>query len=118
MRVLWLCNICLPVIAEKLGIPSSSKEGWLTGLSGALVTYGENNKLELAVCFPLKTATPGTFQKGMVSGMTYYAFYEDVAKETVYEKITAGVLKMSHRPNPQPARGATHSPPVDYRSKP
>ncbi|MDD3661355.1 MAG: glycosyltransferase family 4 protein [Lachnospiraceae bacterium] len=86
MRVLWLCNICLPVIAEKLGIPSSSKEGWLTGLSSALVTYGENNKLELAVCFPLKTVTPGTFQKGMVSGMTYYAFYEDVTKETLYEK--------------------------------
>lgn len=61
MRVLWLCNICLPVIAEKLGIPSSSKEGWLTGLSGALVTCGESNKIELAVCFPLNTVKPGTW---------------------------------------------------------
>ena len=86
MRVLWLCNICLPVIAEKLGIPSSSKEGWLTGLSGALVTCGESNKIELAVCFPLNTVKPGTFQKGMVAGMTYYAFYEEVSKETLYEE--------------------------------
>ena len=35
MRILWLCNIMLPVIAESLGLPCSNKEGWLSGLAAA-----------------------------------------------------------------------------------
>ena len=31
MRVLWLCNIMLPVIAEHLGKEVNNKEGWLSG---------------------------------------------------------------------------------------
>lgn len=85
MRILWLCNICLPVIAQKLGIASSSKEGWLSGMAGELIHHSGDNKIELAICFPLRNATPGTFQKGEVSGLIYYGFYEDVSKETYYE---------------------------------
>ena len=32
MRVLWVCNIMLPVIAEALHREASNKEGWLSGL--------------------------------------------------------------------------------------
>ena len=30
MRVLWVCNIMLPVIAEALHREASNKEGWLS----------------------------------------------------------------------------------------
>ena len=33
MRVLWLCNRALPVVAAELNIDAGNKEGWLTGLS-------------------------------------------------------------------------------------
>ncbi len=31
-RVLWICNIMLPVIARKLSLPYSNREGWLSGI--------------------------------------------------------------------------------------
>ena len=30
MKVLWVCNIMLPVIAEALHKEASNKEGWLS----------------------------------------------------------------------------------------
>ena len=32
MKVLWLCNIMLPAIAQELELPYSNREGWLTGI--------------------------------------------------------------------------------------
>ena len=32
MKVLWLCNVMLPVIAQEYGLEASNKEGWLSGL--------------------------------------------------------------------------------------
>ena len=43
MRVLWLCNIMLPMIAGKLGLPASCNEGWLTGLMESLQQNKEEN---------------------------------------------------------------------------
>ena len=37
MRVLWLCNIMLPAFAKAEGLPSSNREGWLTGSFHRLV---------------------------------------------------------------------------------
>ena len=37
MRVLWVCNIMLPVIAEALHREASNKEGWLSGLLSQVV---------------------------------------------------------------------------------
>ena len=31
-RVLWICNIMLPVIGQELNIPYSNREGWLSGI--------------------------------------------------------------------------------------
>ena len=50
MRVLWVCNQCIPVIAKHLNMVIPNKEGWLAGLSEKLIS--ENNKsIELGVCF-------------------------------------------------------------------
>lgn len=67
MKILWICNIPLPIVAEHLGIPISKSGGWLTGLSNALRKVSEN---ELSVCFPLKSAPV----EGMVEGVRYFSF--------------------------------------------
>lgn len=37
MRILWVCNIMLPMVAEHLGKEASNKEGWLTGLADMIL---------------------------------------------------------------------------------
>lgn len=51
MRVLWVCNIMLPVIAEALHREASNKEGWLSGLLSQVATR-EDADMTLAVAFP------------------------------------------------------------------
>ena len=53
MRVLWLCNIMLPMIAKKLGLPASCNEGWLTGLAESLQQNNEEKGVELGIRFPM-----------------------------------------------------------------
>ena len=52
MRVLWVCNIMLPVIAEALHREASNKEGWLSGLLSQIVDR-EDTGMTLAVAFPV-----------------------------------------------------------------
>lgn len=84
MRVLWLCNIMLPMIADSLGLPPSNKEGWLSGLSERILREQEQNQVELGVCFPIR-ATEEEIQ-GKIQGITYYSFYEDVSHEERYQE--------------------------------
>lgn len=56
MKVLWVCNIMLPVIAEALHREASNKEGWLSGLL-AQVAAENDGKIELAVAFPAPADT-------------------------------------------------------------
>lgn len=51
MRVLWVCNIMLPAIAEALHREASNKEGWLSGLLSQVTTENDSH-MELAVAFP------------------------------------------------------------------
>lgn len=37
MKVLWVCNLALPEIAQKLNMEASNKEGWVSGLIHALL---------------------------------------------------------------------------------
>ena len=83
MKVLWLCNIMLPKIAEHLHKEVNHKEGWLSGIydrlsqSNFLLENGE--KLELGVCFPVNNeAETAEIQLG---DMTAFAFYEDIGDD-------------------------------------
>lgn len=83
MKILWLCNIMLPAIAEALGKKASNKEGWLTGLSTQLLQRGGENDITLGVCFPVgKEEEP---IKGTVNGMDYFGFPEDTAAPDKYD---------------------------------
>lgn len=52
MRVLWLCNIMLPMVAEKLQMESNVKEGWITGILTRLIAEGKESGITLGIAFP------------------------------------------------------------------
>ena len=56
MKVLWVCNIMLPVIAGALHKEASNKEGWLSGLLEQVAAENSGD-LELAVAFPVPADT-------------------------------------------------------------
>ena len=59
MKVLWVCNIMLPVIAEALHKEASNKEGWLSGLLEQVAAENSSD-LELAVAFPVPADSNAT----------------------------------------------------------
>ncbi len=52
MKVLWLCNIIMPMIAKQLNLEVTNKEGWISGMAEAVLKNQQDNGLELAVAFP------------------------------------------------------------------
>ena len=101
MRVLWLCNIMLPMIADKLHIEASNKEGWLSGLASVVLERQGENGIELAVAFPApavleqaggKLRTRGTVQIDE-RHLLWYAFTEDVGNSHLYPEDLEGQMK-------------------------
>lgn len=90
MKVLWLCNIMLPVIAESLGLESSNKEGWLTGLSER-IRREKDGAVKLGVCFPVP---PGAERvRGEAGGVAYFSFEEDRDNAHRYQSRMEGQLR-------------------------
>lgn len=89
MRVLWLCNIMLPVAAEYLHREASNKEGWLTGLSSVILERREENSIELGVAFPVEKELDGWHEEILVkengARITCYGFYEDTNHAERYD---------------------------------
>ena len=54
MKVLWIVNRMLPIIAECLGVESSVKEGWITGMFAQIMANTAGNGIELSIAFPAK----------------------------------------------------------------
>ncbi len=100
MRVLWLCNIMLPVIAEQLGIEGSNKEGWLSGLAELMLGGQGENGITLTVAFP---APAGLLEEGkdilertlLIKGteLTYYGFRENTVSPHIYEERLEILMK-------------------------
>ena len=101
MRVLWLCNIMLPMIAEQLHMEASNKEGWLSGLANVVLDRREENGIELAVAFPAPAGLEKTsaerhvydghpVYKGIAGTprgeLSWYAFAEDVVNPHLYDE--------------------------------
>lgn len=97
MRVLWVCNIMLPVVAEYLHLEASNKEGWLTGLSTTILRHQKENGIELGVCFPALGDLAEFGQVLQVPGtdavVHAFGFYEDIHRAEVYEEKTEERLK-------------------------
>ncbi len=84
MKVLWVVNQMLPVIAESLNVPYSNKEGWLDGISRQVC---KTAAFDLNVCFP------GDVPDGKAGEINYYSFAEDTVHEETYDTSLEDRLK-------------------------
>lgn len=99
MKVLWLCNIMLPTIAEALGLPYSNREGWLTGIYERICR--DNKEVELGICFPMSEIPVQVEEKcdegGALrleeKGVTCYPFMENLAMPENYDASMEGRFK-------------------------
>lgn len=69
MKILWVCNVPIPKIAQDLKVQVPNICGWLTGFSNSLIQIPE---IELHMCFPLLGIRQ--IKKGEVNNIQYYAF--------------------------------------------
>ncbi len=83
MRVLWVCNRAIPVVAKHINIECGNKEGWLTGLSEKLLSEKVED-LKLGICFPLNDR-PNLKKECEV---TAYTFFEDCVNFEKYDPST------------------------------
>lgn len=97
MRILWLCNVVPPMIAEKLNIATTVKEGWIDASLRKLL--GEkDNSFEMGICVPGEV--DGPFEKKEVNfdnaGINVYRFLENTKCPWVYDKslenVFAGII--------------------------
>ncbi len=88
MKVLWVCNIMMPTIAEQLSKPATSGGGWLTGLSNDLQ---KNKDIELTVCFP--GYGKDGYVRGKYGNISYCSFPKKITNPTIYEKEVENELK-------------------------
>lgn len=86
-KVLWVCNIMLPVIAKEINLPYSNREGWLTGILNALTQGEENTELLLGICFPVSAETIERIGRDAiwVQGVPCYGFVEDLVHPENYD---------------------------------
>ena len=82
MRILWVCNQCVPQIAGQLNIPGSNKEGWVAGLYDAVTASGED--FTLGICFPGEE--DGNFGNAGSGETRVYRFAEDLSHPENYEE--------------------------------
>jgi glycosyltransferase involved in cell wall biosynthesis len=100
MRVLWLCNIMLPLVGKHLNKTFSNFGGWLDGLSSDLLN-DMNTEVELAVAFPMSPQDEPIKGKVKIeeSGNTlfYYGFPRISKNESIYdvrlEKYLADIVE-------------------------
>ena len=88
-KVLWICNIMLPVIAREFSLSYSNREGWLSGIFER-VKEGEA-PFTLSVCFPvtkeqMEVLPAEVLSDGVnVHGIRCFGFLEDLAHPETYD---------------------------------
>lgn len=107
MKILWLCNMMLPVVGVHLGLETSPKEGWLSGLLSQVLADDQNRIEQLALAFPVSRELLAG--EGLAKGETlilqgtleclgkqveYYGFCEDTSRPEEYEEALEGTMKV------------------------
>ena len=82
MKILWLCNIMLPIISKTINEKINPYGGWLSGLCDSII---EKSNLNLTICFPYAKATP--LLSGKASEISYYGFNESDKNTDIFCKI-------------------------------
>ncbi len=94
MRILWVCNTMLPVVARHFNIEASNKEGWLSGLCDVVQEKKQENGIELALAFPVSKdmqvwREPVLIKQGRV---LCYGFGEDTTCPENYDQNLKEIL--------------------------
>lgn len=82
-KVLWICNIMLPVIAKELHLPYSNREGWLSGIFDEITEGRGSGDIELSICFPVGKGE--RFGDLTVRGVQCYGFCENLNTPEKYD---------------------------------
>ena len=87
MRILWVCNIMLPMVAEKLHMESNVKEGWITGILTRLIKEGKNSGITLGIAFPANENMARFHDVYLFNEMPVecFGFYEDMNRLEQYQ---------------------------------
>ena len=87
MRVLWVCNIMPPMVAEKLHMESIVKEGWITGILTRLIQEGKNSGISLGIAFPANENMARFHDVYVFNEMSVdcFGFYEDLNQPEKYQ---------------------------------
>lgn len=95
MRVLWLCNIMLPMVAEKLHMESNVKEGWITGILSRLIKEGKNSNITLGIAFPTNENLAHFHDVYVFNEMPIecYGFHEDMSRLEQYQPDVEGRME-------------------------
>lgn len=93
MKVLWLCNTMIPMIAEELNLEPSNKEGWISGMAEMVLKGQKENGVELNMAIPVpRFMFPVNHDICMRvihrygGTLTFYGFYEETSHAEVYDK--------------------------------
>lgn len=83
-RILWVMNSPVSIMNQKLGVKQNNKEGWLTGIFGAVIRANRNStrKIRLAVCAPYRGDELYHFQ---TEEAEFYGFPEDMIHPESYD---------------------------------
>lgn len=82
MKVLWLCNVLIPQVSEKLGMESGSGGGWMNQLADLM---DESEEIELGICAPYAGRQKLTRVAWGV-GSVFYGIKKDNWKPWIYDK--------------------------------
>jgi len=89
MRVLWVCNVLPPLVAEKLNKTGSNKEGWISGALKRILKDADNGEtdIELTIAYPVSSIADE--QDGRVQFDNGYrvnvcGYYEDQTRPEDY----------------------------------
>lgn len=80
MKILWITNILLPRIKEKLGIANGASGGWMEASANNLLK--QHNDIELAI-----VSTWSRITKGEVGNMRYYTIPANIYYRNASERI-------------------------------
>ena len=93
MKVLWLCNTMIPMIAEELNLEPSNKEGWISGMVDMVLRGQKENGVELSMAipvprfmFPVNHDICMRVIKRNGATLTFYGFYEETRHAEVYDE--------------------------------
>ncbi len=108
MKVLWLCNVVLPMAAEQFHVEGSNKEGWISGLADMVLKNQRENAIRLAVAFPvpahaLPKGTDVCRRTVSTGGAVFecYGFLEDVRRAEAYDSaLEARMRKITEEVQP------------------